>query len=100
MGVLRPINQPRRTLLLRPSPRRRRPAPPSTTRPGQPPRRHPPRLPTTPHHLQRTQDLGTPPNHPRHPSRLTTYDPGMSIGVEKLLADQLVHLGSPLMVDT
>ena len=42
---------------------------------GQPPRRHPARLPTPPHHLQRTHRLGTPPNHP---SRLTSYGPGMS----------------------
>jgi transposase len=54
---------------LRPTPRRRRPAPPSPTRPGQPPRRHPARLPTPPQHLRRTQSLGTPAT--RHRSRLT-----------------------------
>ena len=54
------LNQPRRARLLRPTPRRRRPAPPSPTRPGQPPRRHPARLPTPPHPLRRTQSLGTP----------------------------------------
>ena len=42
-------SQPRRPRLLRPAPRRRRPPPPSPTRPGQPPRRHPARLPTPPH---------------------------------------------------
>ena len=42
---------------------------------GQPTRRHPARLPTPPHRLQRTHRLGTPPNHP---SRLTSYGPGMS----------------------
>ena len=57
-------SQPRRPRLLRPTPRRRRPAPPSPTRPGQPPRRHPARLPTPPHPLRRTHRLGTPPNHP------------------------------------
>ena len=57
-------DQPRRPRLLRPAPRRRRPAPPSAARPGQPPRRHPARLPTPPHRLQRTQRLGTPPNQP------------------------------------
>ena len=70
-------NQPRRPHLLRPTPRRRRPAPPSPTRPGQPPRRHPARLPTPPHPLRRTQSLGTPPNNPAT-GRLTTYEPGMS----------------------
>ena len=68
--------QPRRPHLLRPTPRRRRPAPPSPARPGQPPRRHPARLPTPPHHLRRTHRLGTPTTRPR--SSLTTYDPGMS----------------------
>ena len=55
--------------------RRRRRAPPSPARPRQPPRRHPARLPTPPHPLQRRHRLGTSPNHP---SRLTSYDPGMS----------------------
>jgi hypothetical protein len=41
----------RRPGLLRPTPRRRRPAPPSATRPRQPTRRHPPRLPAPPHPL-------------------------------------------------
>jgi hypothetical protein len=50
----------------------------SPTRPGQPPRRHPARMPTPPHRLRRTQSLGTPPNHSQQPSRLTTYEPGMS----------------------
>src|SRR5271156_3070884 len=75
MGLLRTTNQPRRPRLLRPTPRRRRPAPSSPACPGQPTRRHPARLPTPPHPLQRTHRLGTPPNHP---SRLTTYEPGMS----------------------
>ena len=52
------------TRLLRPPPRRRRRAPPSPARPRQPPRRHPARLPTPPHHLQRRHRLGTSPNHP------------------------------------
>ena len=64
MGLLRPEHQPRRPHLLRPTPRQRRPAPPSPTRPGQPPRRHPARLPTPPHPIRRTQSLGTPPNNP------------------------------------
>ena len=58
-------HQPRRPRLLRPAPRRRRPTPPSTTRPGQPPRRHPARLPTPPHPLRRTHRLGTPTNQPK-----------------------------------
>src|SRR5271166_502433 len=75
MGLLRPDHQPRRPRLLRPPPRRRRPTPPSPARPGQPPRRHPPRLPTPPQHLRRTPSLGTPTSHN---SGLTRYDPGMS----------------------
>ena len=35
--------------------------PPSPTRPRQPPRRHPARLPPPPHPLRRTHRLGTPP---------------------------------------
>ena len=58
-------HQPRRPHLLRPTPRRRRPAPPSTTRPGQPPRRHPARLPAPPHRIRRTQSMGTPPTRPQ-----------------------------------
>ena len=68
-SALRAHHQPRCTRLLRPTPRRRRRAPPSPARPRQPPRRHPPRLPTTPHRLQRRNRLGTSPNHP---SRLTS----------------------------
>ena len=54
----------------------RRPAPPSPARLGQPSRRHPARLPTPPHRLQRRHRLGTSPNHPR--CLMTNYDPGMS----------------------
>src|SRR6185369_11547774 len=56
-------------------PRRRRHPPPSPARPRQPPRRHPARLPTPPPALRRKHRLGT---SPKHPSRLTTYEPGMS----------------------
>ncbi len=75
MGLLRLEYQPRRPSVLRPTPRHRRPAPPSVARTGQPTRRHPARLSTPPRHLQRRHPLGTSPNHP---SRLTSYDPGMS----------------------
>ena len=63
---------------LRPAPSGWKPAPPSPTRPGQPSRQHPPRLSTPPHHIRRTQSLGTPTEHPNHPRRLTTYALGMS----------------------
>ena len=53
---------------------------PTTRRsvPGQPPRRHPARLPTPPQHLQRTQSLGASPQQPRRQSSLTTCSPDMS----------------------
>ena len=69
------LSQPRRPSALRPTSRRRRHPPPSPARPRQPPRRHPARLPTPPPALRRTHRLGT---SPKHPSRLTTYEPGMS----------------------
>jgi hypothetical protein len=75
MGPLRAHDQSWRTRLLRPPPRRRRPAPPSPARPRKPARRHPARLPPPPQRLQREHRLGAPPHHPR---RLTSYDPGMS----------------------
>ena len=56
------LHEPRRPHLLRPTPRRRRPPPPSPARPRQPPRRHPARLPTPPQPLQRTHRLGPPTN--------------------------------------
>ena len=65
--------------LLRPTPSRRRPPPPSTTSTRQPPRRHPPRMPPTPHPLQRTHRLGTPIQHNRPTSRLTPCTPGVSV---------------------
>ena len=76
------------TRLLRPTPRRRRPAPPSPARPELP-RRHPARLPAPPHHLQREHRLGTPPNQPHHPRRLTSYNPGMSTALLVLPAPRL-----------
>src|SRR6516165_4780025 len=88
MGILLHQHEPRRPSALRPAPRRRRPPPPSPTRPRQPPRGHPARLHTPPHALQRTHRLGPP-----HASRrLTNYEPGMSnptwlILVFKLAAD-------------
>src|SRR5258706_15252352 len=75
MGLLRPAIQSRRAGLLRPTPRRRRPASSSIARPGQPPRRDPAWMPPPPQHLRRTHRLGAPPT--RH-SRLTPYEPGMS----------------------
>jgi hypothetical protein len=57
---------------------------PSPACPRQPPRRHPARLPTPPHHLQRIHRLGASPNHP---SRLTSYDPGMSPGSNAMVSD-------------
>ena len=69
---------PGRAPALRPAPSRRRHPPPSPPRTGQPTRRDPARLPPPPHPLRRTHRLGTPPNHPRHPCRLTNYGPGMS----------------------
>jgi hypothetical protein len=44
--------------------------------PRQPPRRRPPRLPTTPRPLRRTQSLGPPSTQPRHPSCLTLTNLG------------------------
>ena len=64
--------------------------PPSPPRPGQPPCRHPARLPTPPNSLRRTQSLGTPPNHPRHPRRLTPYEPGVSS--RKSLTSRVIRL--------
>jgi hypothetical protein len=63
LGPVRAHQQSGGTGLLRPAPRRRRPAPPSPTRPGQPTRRHAARLPSPPHRLQRNHRMGTPPNH-------------------------------------
>ena len=77
-GLLRPQRQPGRPRLLRRAPHCRRPTPSSTTSPRQPPRRHPPRLPTPPNPVRRTQGLGTPSNRLRPKGRLTTYEPGMS----------------------
>ena len=65
LGPLRAHHQSWSTRLLRPPPRRRRPAPPSPACTGQPTRRHPARLPAPPQRLQRAHRLGAPPNHPR-----------------------------------
>ena len=45
---------------------------------GQPPRRHPPRLPRPPHPLQRNHRLGPPRKHQPHRRRLTPCSRGMS----------------------
>ena len=59
-GPSAPSQPARRPGLLRPAPRCQRQPPPSPPRPGQPPRRHPARLPTPPHPIRRTPSLGTP----------------------------------------
>src|SRR4051794_8434277 len=53
------------------------PPPPSPTRPGQPPRRDPARLPAPPHQIRRTHSVGAPPEHRHRRRRLTTYALGM-----------------------
>ena len=70
----RDLDKPRRPSVLRPTPRRWRHPPPSLPRARQPPRRHPPRLPTPPHSVRRTDRLG-PPDGRR---LMTIYEPGMS----------------------
>ena len=53
LGLLRPDRQPWRPSPLRSAPRRQAKPPPSPTRRRQPPRRHPARMPTSPHPLRR-----------------------------------------------
>jgi hypothetical protein len=78
MGVLLAHKERGMSRLLRRTPRRGRPPPPSPTRARQPPRRHPPRLSRTPKPLRRDDRLGTPiPDHHRT-SRLTLTAPGVS----------------------
>jgi len=67
---MRADHQPWRPCFLRRTSHCRRATPPSTPRTGQSPRRHPARLPTPPHPLQRRQSLGTPTSPPRLPGRL------------------------------
>src|ERR1700738_1364652 len=60
MGVLCPVIQSGRPNALRPASRRQPHPPPSPARAGQPPRRHPARLPAPPRPLQRAHRLGAP----------------------------------------
>ena len=70
VGLRGPLVAGRPSPLRRP-PRRRQHPPRRPTGPRQPTRRHPPRLPRTPHPLRRTPRL-EPPNRPKNqPSRLT-----------------------------
>src|SRR5205823_1303364 len=64
VGVYRNQRQPRRSRVLRPTTRRRRHPPPRPTRPRQPTRRHPARLPP-PNALRREHRLEPPPTDRR-----------------------------------